>query len=65
MFFFCAQEFETWLYRNPQIMDNVFGWQCPSPEGKRKCQSDDQTTSNLPSTLLSLIYQLEGAMSHS
>ena len=46
-------------------MDNVFGWQCPSPEGKRKCQSDDQTTSNLASTLLSLIYryQLGGAMS--
>lgn len=27
-----AKEFENWLYRNPKIMDNVFGWQCPSPE---------------------------------
>ncbi|KAJ7375001.1 hypothetical protein OS493_001728 [Desmophyllum pertusum] len=27
-----AKEFEHWLYRNPKIMDNVFGWQCPSPE---------------------------------
>ncbi|EDO32022.1 predicted protein, partial [Nematostella vectensis] len=25
-------EFENWLYRTPQIMDNVFGWQCPRPE---------------------------------
>lgn len=28
------QEFEKWLYQNPEIMDNVFGWQCPSPEGE-------------------------------
>ncbi|XP_048582397.1 trafficking protein particle complex subunit 12 isoform X2 [Nematostella vectensis] len=27
-----AKEFENWLYRTPQIMDNVFGWQCPRPE---------------------------------
>ncbi|XP_068678322.1 trafficking protein particle complex subunit 12-like isoform X2 [Montipora foliosa] len=27
-----AKEFEKWLYQNPEIMDNVFGWQCPSPE---------------------------------
>ena len=33
-FYLCSQEFEHWLYRNPKIMDNVFGWQCPSPEGQ-------------------------------
>lgn len=27
-----AKEFSTWLHKNPQIMDNVFGWQCPKPE---------------------------------
>jgi len=31
--FIQMQEFEKWLYQNPEIMDNVFGWQCPSPEG--------------------------------
>lgn len=32
--FIQMQEFEKWLYQNPEIMDNVFGWQCPSPEGE-------------------------------
>lgn len=27
-----AKEFSSWLHKNPQIMDNVFGWQCPKPE---------------------------------
>lgn len=27
-----AKEFSTWLHKNPHIMDNVFGWQCPKPE---------------------------------
>ena len=27
-----AKEFSAWLHKNPQIMDNVFGWQCPKPE---------------------------------
>ncbi|XP_028396842.1 trafficking protein particle complex subunit 12-like [Dendronephthya gigantea] len=27
-----AKEFSSWLHKNPHIMDNVFGWQCPKPE---------------------------------
>ncbi|XP_031555083.1 trafficking protein particle complex subunit 12-like [Actinia tenebrosa] len=27
-----AKQFSNWLIRNPKIMDNVFGWQCPRPE---------------------------------
>lgn len=27
-----AKEFSHWLHKKPEIMDNVFGWQCPKPE---------------------------------
>ena len=38
-----AKEFSTWLHKNPQIMDNVFGWQCPKPElGHWANEGDDE-----------------------
>ena len=33
-------------------MDNVFGWQCPSPEGKSKYQRKDLTNSNFASNVI-------------
>ena len=27
-----AKEFSNWLHKKPEIMDNIFGWQCPQPE---------------------------------
>lgn len=41
-----AKEFSNWLHRNPQIMDNVFGWQCPKPELGKWTNETGQESSN-------------------
>jgi tetratricopeptide (TPR) repeat protein len=43
-----AKEFSTWLHKNPQIMDNVFGWQCPKPElGQWANETEQQSAKSL------------------
>ena len=37
-----AKEFSAWLHKNPHIMDNVFGWQCPKPELGRWANETEQ-----------------------
>ena len=44
-----AKEFSAWLHKNPHIMDNVFGWQCPKPELGHWANEGEQQEDNTKS----------------